>query len=125
MGHRTAPRTPNPVPYQSVTHSFDLESMVIRPAPLPLNPPERLLMGPGPSNPDPSVLAALTRNPVGHLDPYFVQLMDETMAALRSVYRTKNHHTLPISATGSGVTQTTTVNLLVGGAQVYLPVIVK
>ena len=45
-------------------------------------------MGPGPSNPDPRVLAAMTANPVGHLDPYFVELMDQTMGALRAVYRT-------------------------------------
>ena len=57
-------------------------------APPPLNPPERLLMGPGPSNPDPRVLAAMGANPVGHLDPYFVELMDQTMVALRNVYRT-------------------------------------
>ena len=71
-------------------------------APPPLSPPERFLMGPGPSNPDPRVLAAMGANPVGHLDPYFVELMDQTMGALRSVFRTDNHHTLPISATGSG-----------------------
>ena len=53
-------------------------------APPPLNPPERLLMGPGPSNPDPRVLAAMGANPVGHLDPYFVELMDQTMGALRA-----------------------------------------
>ena len=44
----------------------------------PLDPPERLLMGPGPSNPDPRVIAALGKNPIGHLDPYFVELMDQT-----------------------------------------------
>ncbi|HYV65633.1 MAG TPA: hypothetical protein VE964_05280, partial [Myxococcales bacterium] len=52
-------------------------------APAPIDPPERLLMGPGPSNPDPRVLEAMTANPVGHLDPYFVKVMDETMDALR------------------------------------------
>jgi len=67
-------------------------------APAPIDPPERLLMGPGPSNPDPRVLTAMTANPVGHLDPYFVKVMDETMDALRKVYRTTNHHTIPISA---------------------------
>ncbi len=43
----------------------------------------------------------MTANPVGHLDPYFVELMDQTMGALRGVFKTTNHHTLPISATGS------------------------
>src|SRR5689334_23379175 len=80
-----------------------------------LNPPERLLMGPGPSNPDPRVLQAMTANPVGHLDPYFVELMDQTMGALRAVYRTQNHHTLPISATGSAGLETIMTNLLEDG----------
>jgi len=83
--------------------------------PPPLNPPERLLMGPGPSNPDPRVLAAMGANPVGHLDPYFVELMDQTMGALRGVYRTQNHHTLPISATGSAGLETIMMNLLEEG----------
>ena len=84
-------------------------------APPPLNPPERLLMGPGPSNPDPRVLAAMGANPVGHLDPYFVDLMDQTMGALRGVFRTENHHTLPISATGSAGLETIMMNLLEEG----------
>lgn len=81
----------------------------------PLNPPERLLMGPGPSNPDPRVIAALCMNPIGHLDPYFVELMDQTMGALRRVYQTKNHHTLPISATGSAGLETIMMNLIEDG----------
>jgi len=84
-------------------------------APPQLNPPERLLMGPGPSNPDPRVLAAMGANPVGHLDPYFVELMDQTMNALRGVYQTRNHHTLPISATGSAGLETIMLNLLEPG----------
>jgi alanine-glyoxylate transaminase/serine-glyoxylate transaminase/serine-pyruvate transaminase len=83
--------------------------------PPPLDPPERLLMGPGPSNPDPRVLAAMGANPVGHLDPYFVQLMDQTMSALRGVYCTQNHHTLPISATGSAGLEAIMLNLLEPG----------
>jgi alanine-glyoxylate transaminase/serine-glyoxylate transaminase/serine-pyruvate transaminase len=72
-------------------------------------------MGPGPSNPDPRVLAAMTANPVGHLDPYFVSLMDETMSGLRALFRTENHHTLPISATGSAGLETIMMNLLEDG----------
>ena len=72
-------------------------------------------MGPGPSNPEPSVLAAMAKNPIGHLDPYFVQLMDEVMASLRSVFRTKNHHTLPISGTGSAGLECIMMNLLEPG----------
>ena len=84
-------------------------------APPPLNPPERLLMGPGPSNPDPRVLTALGASPVGHLDPYFVELMDQTMGALRNVYRTANHHTLPISGTGSAGLEAIMLNVLEPG----------
>jgi alanine-glyoxylate transaminase/serine-glyoxylate transaminase/serine-pyruvate transaminase len=84
-------------------------------APAPIDPPERLLMGPGPSNPDPLVLEAMTANPVGHLDPYFIKVMDETMSALRSVYRTANHHTIPISATGSAGLESIMMNLLEPG----------
>ena len=81
----------------------------------PLDPPERLLMGPGPSNPDPRVLAAMSKTLVGHLDPYFVHLMDETMSGLRAVFRTANHHTLPISATGSAGLEAILMNLLEDG----------
>ena len=84
-------------------------------APAPLDPPERLLMGPGPSNPDPRVLAAMGLNPIGHLDPYFVETMNQTMEALRGVYRTRNHHTVPISATGSAGLETIMLNLLEPG----------
>src|SRR5256714_11391028 len=62
---------------------------------------ERLLLGPGPSNPYPEAVAALTRPVLGHLDPEFLALLDETMDRLRSVFRTKNALTLPISGTGS------------------------
>ena len=89
----------------------------------PLNPPERLLMGPGPSNPDPRVLASLGKTLVGHLDPYFVELMDQAMGALRAVYRTKNHHTLPISATGSGGLEAIMMNLLEPGDEAIVCVI--
>jgi len=80
-------------------------------------------MGPGPSNPDPRVLAAMTANPVGHLDPYFVQLMDQTMGALRAVYQTDNHHTVPISATGSAGLETIMMNLLEDGDSAVVGVI--
>src|SRR5437764_14314334 len=92
-------------------------------APPPLNPPERLLFGPGPSNPDPRVLKAMTANPVGHLDPYFVEVMDQTMGALRQVFRTQNHHTLPISATGSAGLETIMLNLLEPGDRAVVGVI--
>ena len=80
-------------------------------------------MGPGPSNPDPRVLAAMGLNPIGHLDPYFVETMNQTMEALRNVFRTRNHHTVPISATGSAGLETIMMNLLEPGDSAIVCVI--
>jgi len=66
-----------------------------------LCPPERLLLGAGPSNVDPRVLKALGSPIVEHLDPYFMGVMDETVELLRYAFKTKNHITLPISGSGS------------------------
>jgi len=88
-----------------------------------LNPPVRLLMGPGPSNTDPRILRAMATPVIGHLDPAFLQIMDETMAWLRQVYQTKNHHTVPISATGSAGVETMLVNLLEPGDDVIVGII--
>ena len=76
---------------------------------------ERLLLGPGPSNPYPEAVAALTRPVLGHLDPEFLALLDETMERLRSVFLTKNALTLPISGTGSAGMEACFVNLLEPG----------
>lgn len=85
--------------------------------------PIRQLFGPGPSNVDPRVTRALGQPLVGHLDPYFLQLMDETMDALRRVYRTTSHHTIPMSATGSGGLETIMLNLLEPGDEAIVGVI--
>jgi alanine-glyoxylate transaminase / serine-glyoxylate transaminase / serine-pyruvate transaminase len=66
-----------------------------------LNPPVRILLGPGPSNIHPRVQMAMSAPLVGHLDPYFQGLMDETVRLLRYVFRTQNKLTFPISGTGS------------------------
>src|SRR6476660_3276555 len=76
---------------------------------------DRLLLGPGPSNPYPEAVAALTRPVLGHLDPEFLALLDETMDRLRTVFRTKNALTLPISGTGSAGMEACFVNLLEPG----------
>jgi alanine-glyoxylate transaminase/serine-glyoxylate transaminase/serine-pyruvate transaminase len=73
---------------------------------------DRILMGPGPSNPYPEVSAALGRPLLGHLDPEFLELLDETCARLRLVFRTGNDLTFPVSATGSGGMETVFVNLV-------------
>jgi alanine-glyoxylate transaminase/serine-glyoxylate transaminase/serine-pyruvate transaminase len=68
---------------------------------LELRPPYRILLGPGPSNVHPRVLQAMTQPVLGHLDPYFIKVMDDTTALLRYLFRTDNALTFPISGTGS------------------------
>ena len=77
-----------------------------------VNPPQRTLMGPGPSDIHPSVLAALAAPTVGHLDPYFLQIMDEVQQMLREVFQTENQMTMAISGTGSAGMETCVVNLV-------------
>lgn len=88
-----------------------------------IRPPTRLLLGPGPSNVDPRVTAAMTAPIVGHLDPYFLQIMEETMTDLRRVYRTTSHHTIPMSGTGSAGLETIMLNLLEPGDEAVVGVI--
>src|SRR5438445_7633207 len=76
---------------------------------------ERLLLGPGPSTPYPEAVAALTRPVLGHLDPEFLALLEETMERVRGVFRTKNALTLPISGTGLAGMEACFVSLLVPG----------
>jgi alanine-glyoxylate transaminase / serine-glyoxylate transaminase / serine-pyruvate transaminase len=68
---------------------------------LHVNPPARILLGPGPSNVHPGVLLAMAASITGHLDPYFQTIMDDTMRLLRETFRTENPLTFPISGTGS------------------------
>lgn len=76
---------------------------------------ERLLLGPGPSNPYPEVAEAFARPLLGHLDPEFLALLDRTCERLRSVFRTRNALTLPLSGTGSAGMEACFVNLLERG----------
>ena len=78
-------------------------------------PPRRILMGPGPSDIHPRVLAALGAPTVGHLDPYFLQLMDETQSMLRQLFQTSNELTLAVSGTGSSGMEACVVNLIEPG----------
>ncbi len=77
--------------------------------------PDRLLLGPGPSNPYPEATSALTRPMLGHLDPEFLRVLDETMERLRAVFRTENPLTFPVSGTGSAGMEACFVNLLEPG----------
>jgi alanine-glyoxylate transaminase/serine-glyoxylate transaminase/serine-pyruvate transaminase len=82
--------------------------------------PARILMGPGPSNCDPTVLEAMSRPLLGHLDPEFLALMDETQELLRSVMKTRNRLTLPVSGTGSAGMEACFVNLVEPGDRVLV-----
>jgi alanine-glyoxylate transaminase / serine-glyoxylate transaminase / serine-pyruvate transaminase len=77
--------------------------------------PERMLFGPGPSDVAPSVLEAMSRPVVGHLDPAFVGILDEISTMLRSVFRTANDVTFAVSGTGSAGMEMALVNLLEPG----------
>src|ERR1041385_1571465 len=88
----------------------------------PFQPPPRLLMGPGPSNVAPSVLEAMSRPLVGHLDPAFVNMMEEIKTMLRQVFLTKNEMTFPVSGTGSAGMEFCFVNLIEPGDEVIIGV---
>ncbi len=83
--------------------------------PAPFNPSPRVLLGPGPSEVPPRVLAAMGYPLLGHLDPEFVALMDETQALLRQVFRTENRLTMAVSGTGSAGMEAVVVNLIEPG----------
>ena len=78
-------------------------------------PPKRLLLGPGPSPVDDRVLAAMAAPVLGHLDPLFLQCMDDVQALLRYVFETENRVTIPISATGSAGMEAALVNVIESG----------
>jgi alanine-glyoxylate transaminase / serine-glyoxylate transaminase / serine-pyruvate transaminase len=80
-----------------------------------LNPPNRLMMTPGPCSIDPRVYRALAAPIVGHLDPWFRSCMEETQSFLRQVFRTENRITFPLSASGSGGIEASLVNSLEPG----------
>ncbi len=83
-------------------------------------PPQRTLMGPGPSDVSPRVLGALSRPTIGHLDPLFVQLMDEIKQLLQYAFQTGNELTLPVSAPGSAGMEACFVNLVSPGDTVIV-----
>ncbi len=80
-----------------------------------MNIPERILMGPGPSTVPARVLRALGSPTLGHLDPRYIELMDETCVRLRQVYQTTNALTFPVSATGMAGMECIITNLMEPG----------
>lgn len=89
----------------------------------PLQTPQRILLGPGPSIVPRRVLDALAQPTLGHLDPLFQQIMDETKTLLRRVFRTENEFALPISGTGSAGMEAALCNFIEPGDPVLIGVI--
>lgn len=77
--------------------------------------PNRILLGPGPSDISPRVLAALARPTIGHLDPHFLKIMDDLRTKLRGLFQTANELTLAMSGTGSAGMETLLVNMIEPG----------
>ncbi len=86
-----------------------------------LTPPDRTLMGPGPSNVHARVRRAGSAPLVGYLDDYYVEVMDDLQELLRYVFRTDNEHTFVVSGTGSAAMETALANLLEPGETVLVP----
>ena len=85
-----------------------------------LNPPPRLLLGPGPSLVHPRVLRAMATPLVGHLDPCFLEIMERTQDLLRYVFETENRLTVPISGTGSAAMEAAVANMVEPGDDVLV-----
>ena len=79
-----------------------------------------LLMGPGPSMVDKSVYKALSVSTLGHLDPYFIEIMDGVKEQLQQVFQTSNRLTIPMSGTGSAGMETSFVNFIETGDPVLI-----
>ncbi|HEY4718251.1 MAG TPA: aminotransferase class V-fold PLP-dependent enzyme, partial [Anaerolineales bacterium] len=85
--------------------------------------PERILLGPGPSNMPASVAQALAMPVIGHLDPAFLHVMDEVQEMLRYAFQTKNRLTIPVSGTGSAGMEAALANFIEPGDHVLIGVI--
>ncbi|MEZ6120395.1 MAG: alanine--glyoxylate aminotransferase family protein [Pirellulaceae bacterium] len=85
-----------------------------------LQPPVRVLMGPGPSDIHPNVLEAMGKPTVGHLDPYYLEIMDQLQQMLRTLFQTQNQMTFAVSATGSAGMEAAFVNLVEPGDLVLI-----
>ncbi len=83
-------------------------------------PPQRTLMGPGPSDVPSRVLLAMAKPTIGHLDPVFIEMMESLKALLQYAFQTQNALTLPISAPGSSGMEACFVNLLAPGNKVII-----
>jgi alanine-glyoxylate transaminase / serine-glyoxylate transaminase / serine-pyruvate transaminase len=106
---------------------MSIETIVVNEHLLPdigqLDMPPRLLLGPGPSNAHPRVLQAIAMRQVGHLDPSFIQVMDDVQDLLRYVWQIKDGFTLAISGTGSAAMEAAIANTVEPGDIVLIGVI--
>ena len=84
------------------------------------HPTPRTLMGPGPSDVHPRVLAAMAQPTIGHLDPEFITLMDDIKDLMRYAFQTKNALTLPLSAPGSAGMEAAFANLVEPGDKIVV-----
>jgi alanine-glyoxylate transaminase / serine-glyoxylate transaminase / serine-pyruvate transaminase len=85
-----------------------------------LLPPNRLMLTPGPSQIDPRVYRAMSTPIVGHLDPWFLEMMGDVQVQLRQVFQTQNRLTFPISASGSGGIEAAVLNPLEAGDEAII-----
>lgn len=85
-----------------------------------IDPGQRVLMGPGPSDVPPRVLQAMSAPCIGHLDPTFLTIMNETQDLLRFLFQTQNELTIAVSGTGSAGMETCFVNLVEPGDEVVV-----
>src|SRR5437868_3664068 len=83
-------------------------------------PVERILLGPGPSPVSSRVLCALAAPTLGHLDPQYLAILDETCEMLRQIFQTKNALTFPVSGTGMAGMECVAVNLIEPGDEVIV-----
>ncbi len=84
------------------------------------HPPQRVLLGPGPSDVEARVLRALAAPTIGHLDPEYLRIMDETRELLRRVFQTRNELTIAVSGTGSAGMEACICNLVEPGDEVVV-----
>ena len=87
-----------------------------------INLPKRLLMGPGPSEVDPRVYRAMIQPVIGHVDPLFLEVINQLQQMLRQTFRTRNPITLPIPGTGSAGMEASLINFIEPGDEVAVVV---
>ena len=107
-------------PHESLRSSWGFARKLNVSIPGQLNPSPRLLLGPGPSDAHPRVLTAMATPLIGHLDPQFLTIMNDTQEMLRQAFVTTNRLTFPVSATGMAGMETCMVNLLEPGDKIVV-----